>query len=123
MVLPALEGGAKLREHFVCRFDSWEQFTAAFRSEFALLDAKRRLKVELAQPTQHPEEYLRESVYAIATFYGRLGKEVTEAERVLRQMHPQLQDLAEGHIYKDLAELARAADGPSFSPRFSRLSK
>ncbi|KAL3195209.1 hypothetical protein MRX96_001880 [Rhipicephalus microplus] len=26
-------------------------------------------------------------------------------------MHPQLQDLAEGHAYNDLAELAKAADG------------
>ncbi|KAL3227062.1 hypothetical protein MRX96_048860, partial [Rhipicephalus microplus] len=47
-------------------------------------------------------------------FYDRIGEEVSEAEkvqRVLRQMHPQLQDLAEGHAYNDLAELVKAADG------------
>lgn len=110
VVPAALEGGVKLRGHFVRRFDSWEQFTTAFH-----FVAKRRLKAELEQHTQHPEENLKEPVYAIATFYDRLGEEVTEAEKVqqhmLRQMYPQLQDLAEGHAYNDFAELAGAADG------------
>ncbi|KAL3242107.1 hypothetical protein MRX96_021474 [Rhipicephalus microplus] len=114
VVPAALEGGAKLWWRFVRGFDSWEQFTAAFRSEFSSIDAKRRLKAELEQRTQHPEENLKEFIYAIATFYDRIGEEVSEAEkvqRVLRQMHPQLQDLAEGHAYNDLAELVKAADG------------
>lgn len=114
VVPAALEGGAKLWWRFVRGFDSWEQFTAAFRSEFSSIDAKRRLKAELEQRTQHSEENLKEFIYAIATFYDRIGEEVTEAEkvqRVLRQMHPQLQDLAEGHVYNDLAELVKAADG------------
>ncbi|KAH8037105.1 hypothetical protein HPB51_008529 [Rhipicephalus microplus] len=108
-VIPAvLEDGAKLWWQFVRGFDSWEQFTAAFRSEFSPIDAKRRLKAELKQRTQHPEENLKEFIYAITTFYERIGEEVFEAEkvqRVLRQMHPHLQDLAEGHAYNDLAEL------------------
>ncbi|KAL3200336.1 hypothetical protein MRX96_043448 [Rhipicephalus microplus] len=114
VVPAALEGGAKLWWRFVRGFDSWEQFTAAFRSEFSSIDAKRRLKAELEQRTQHPEENLKEFIYAIATFYDRIGEEVSEAEkvqRILRQMHPQLQDLAEGHAYNDLAELVKAADG------------
>ncbi|KAL3216865.1 hypothetical protein MRX96_032744 [Rhipicephalus microplus] len=114
VVPAALEGGAKLWWRFVRGFDSWEQSTAAFRSEFSSIDAKRRLKAELEQRTQHPEENLKEFIYAIATFYDRIGEEVSEAEkvqRVLRQMHPQLQDLAEGHAYNDLAELVKAADG------------
>ncbi|KAH8009842.1 hypothetical protein HPB51_020190 [Rhipicephalus microplus] len=99
---------------FVRGFDSWEQFTAAFRSEFSSIDAKRRLKAELEQRTQHPEENLKEFIYVIATFYDRIKEEVFEAEkvqRVLRQMHPQVQDLAEGHAYNDLVELVKAADG------------
>lgn len=114
VVPAALEGGAKLWWRFVRGFESWEEFTAAFRSEFASIDAKRRLKAELEQRTQHPEENLKEFIYAIATFYDRIGEEVTETEkvqRVLRQMHPQLQDLAEGHVYNDLAALVKAADG------------
>ncbi|KAL3178148.1 hypothetical protein MRX96_038668 [Rhipicephalus microplus] len=114
MVPAALEGGAKLWWRFVRGFNSWEQFTAAFRSEFSSIDAKRRLKAELEQRTQHLEENLKEFIYAIATFYDRIGEEVSEAEkvqRVLRQMHPQWQDLAEGHAYNDLAELVKAADG------------
>ncbi|KAH8028130.1 hypothetical protein HPB51_013177 [Rhipicephalus microplus] len=114
VVPAALEGGAKLWWRFVRGFDSWEQFTAAFRSELSSIDAKRRVKAELEQRTQHPEENLKEFIYAIATFYDRIGEEVSEAEkvqRVLRQMHPQLQDLAEGHAYNDLAELVKAADG------------
>ncbi|KAL3209540.1 hypothetical protein MRX96_038109, partial [Rhipicephalus microplus] len=90
-----------------------EQFTAAFRSSSRRW-RWRRLKAELEQRTQHPEENLKEFIYAIATFYDRIGEEVSEAEkvqRVLRQMHPQLQDLAEGHAYNDLAELVKAADG------------
>ncbi|KAL3211327.1 hypothetical protein MRX96_052065 [Rhipicephalus microplus] len=56
LVVPAaLEGGAKLWWQFVRVFDSWEQFTAAFRSEFSSIDAKCRLKAELEQRTQHPE--------------------------------------------------------------------
>ncbi|KAL3216984.1 hypothetical protein MRX96_032642 [Rhipicephalus microplus] len=75
---------------------------------------RRRLKAEPKQRTQHPEENLKEFIYAIATFYDRIGEEVSEAEkvqRVLRQTHPQLQDLAEGQAYNDLAELVKAADG------------
>ncbi|KAH8032159.1 hypothetical protein HPB51_023303 [Rhipicephalus microplus] len=42
VVPAALEGGVKLWWRFVRGFDSWEQFTAAFRSEFSSIDAKRR---------------------------------------------------------------------------------
>ncbi|KAH8039547.1 hypothetical protein HPB51_007449 [Rhipicephalus microplus] len=114
VVPAAIEGGAKLWWWFVRRFDSWEQFTATFRYEFSSIDAKRRLKAELEQRTQHPEEDLKKIIYVIATFYERIGEEVSEAEkvqRVLRQTHPQLQDLVERHAYNDLAELVEAADG------------
>ncbi|KAH8030155.1 hypothetical protein HPB51_006587 [Rhipicephalus microplus] len=68
VVPAALEGGTKLWWRFVRGFDSWEQFTAAFRSEFSSVDVKRRLQVELKQRTQHLEENLKEFIYAIAMF-------------------------------------------------------
>ncbi|KAL3182555.1 hypothetical protein MRX96_007229 [Rhipicephalus microplus] len=114
VVPAALEGGAKLWWRFVRGFDSREESSAAFYSELSSIDAKRRLKAELEQRTQHPEEKLKEFIYAIATFYDRIGEKVSEAEkvqRVLRQMHPQLQDLEEGHSYNDLAKLVKAVDG------------
>ncbi|KAH6942796.1 hypothetical protein HPB50_010738 [Hyalomma asiaticum] len=114
-VVPAtLEGSAKLWLRFVKTFASWEDFKAAFIAEFSSIDAKRRLKQELELRTQHPEENLKEFIYTIAAYYDRIGGEVPEAEkvdRVLRQMHPQLQDLVEGKQFANLAELAKAADG------------
>ncbi|KAG0434512.1 hypothetical protein HPB47_019048 [Ixodes persulcatus] len=90
------------------------QRTRGFRAEFASIDAKRRHKDESRHRTQHPEENLKEFIYTIADFYEKIKQEVPdfkEVHRVLRQMHPQLQDLAEGTQYANLSELAKAADG------------
>lgn len=114
VVPAALDGSAKLWWRFIGNFGSWDDFKTAFRAEFASIDAKRRLKDELRHRTQHPEENLKEFIYTIAEFYERIGEEVPDSEkvdRVLRQMHPQLQDLAEGTQYANLSELAKAADG------------
>ncbi|KAH6927864.1 hypothetical protein HPB50_009753 [Hyalomma asiaticum] len=114
VVPAALEGSAKLWLRFVKTFASWEDFKAAFIAEFSSIDAKWRLKQELELRTQHPEENLKEFIYTIAAYYDRIGGEVPEADkvdRVLRQMHPQLQDLVEGKQFSNLAELAKAADG------------
>lgn len=114
VVPAALEGSAKLWWRFVGVFATWEEFTQAFRAEFASIDSKRRLKEELQQRTQHPEENLKEFIYVISAYYDRIGETVPEEEkvqRVLRQMHPQLQDLAEGSTFTTLRELATAADG------------
>ncbi|KAH9378315.1 hypothetical protein HPB48_000526 [Haemaphysalis longicornis] len=100
----------------------WNSAKTALVSEFSSVDAKRRLKEELDQRTQHPEENLKEFIYTIAAYYERIGEEVPESEkvnRVVRQMHPQLQDLAEGKSFATLAELAKAADeahGASLAP-------
>ena len=114
VVPAALEGSAKLWWRFVGAFNSWDEFTKAFSAEFASIDSKRRLKEELEQRTQHPEENLKEFIYVISAYYDRIGEPVTEEEkvqRVLRQMHPQLQDLAEGSSFTTLKEFAAAADG------------
>ncbi|KAG0445055.1 hypothetical protein HPB47_000696 [Ixodes persulcatus] len=110
----ALEGSAKLCWSFISDFVSWDDFKTGFRAEFASIDAKRRHKDELRHRTQHPEENLKEFIYTIADFYKRIKQEVPaskEVDRVLRQMHPQLQDLVEGTQYANLSELAKAADG------------
>lgn len=114
VVPAALEGSAKLWLRFVKSFSSWDDFRASFIAEFSSIDAKRRLTQELELRTQHPEENLKEFIYTIAAYYDRIGGEVPESEkvdRVLRQMHPQLQDLVEGKQFANLAELAKAADG------------
>ncbi|KAG0429183.1 hypothetical protein HPB47_023864 [Ixodes persulcatus] len=114
VVSAALEGSAKLWWRFIGDFGSWDDFKTGFRAEFASIDAKRRLKDELRNRTQHPEENLKEFIYTIDEFYERIGEEVPDSEnvdRVLRQMHPQLQDLAEGTQYANWSELAKATDG------------
>ncbi|KAH6928308.1 hypothetical protein HPB50_014117 [Hyalomma asiaticum] len=96
-----------------CAPQSSEDSKAAFIAEFSSIDAKRRLKQELELRTQYPEENLKEFIYTIAA-YDWIGGEVSESEkvdRVLQQMHPQLQDLVEGKQFANLAELAKAADG------------
>ncbi|KAL3199533.1 hypothetical protein MRX96_013856 [Rhipicephalus microplus] len=81
VVPAALEHGANWWWRFVRGFDSWEQFTAAFRSEFSSIGAKRRLKAKLEQRTQHPEENFKKFIYAIATFYGCIREDVSESEK------------------------------------------
>lgn len=56
----------------------------AFPREFPPFDLKRRLKEELRRCTQHPEEYLKQFIYVIASFYERLGEPVTDSEKVNR---------------------------------------
>ncbi|KAH7952243.1 hypothetical protein HPB52_020498 [Rhipicephalus sanguineus] len=114
VVPAALEGSAKLWLRFVKLFSSWDDFRASFIAEFSSIDAKGRLTQELELRTQHPEKNLKELIYTIAAYYDRIGGEVPKSEkvdRVLRQMHPQLQDSVEGKQFANLAELAKAADG------------
>ncbi|MDD9362562.1 MAG: hypothetical protein PV344_06540, partial [Anaplasma sp.] len=89
VVPAALESSAKLWFRFTENFADWQAFVTAFRREFAPIDFKKRLKEELSVRTQHPEENLKQFIYAIAEYYERLGEKVTDAEkvnRVLRQM-------------------------------------
>lgn len=114
VIATALEGSAKLWYRFAGPFESWDGFAEAFKKEFASIDEKLRLKQELDERTQHPQENLREFIYVVAAYYERIGENVLDSEkvdRVLRQMHPDLQDLAAGSTFKDLKELAAAADG------------
>lgn len=70
------------------------------------------MKQELEEQTQHPQENLRQFIYVVTAYYERIGENVPESEKVdpvLRQMHPELQDLAAGSTFADLKALA--ADG------------
>lgn len=114
VVPAALQGSAKLWFRFTEDFADWSTFATAFRKEFAPVDEKKRLKEELRLRTQHPEENLKQFIYVIASYYDRIGDDVTEAEkveRVLEQMHPQFQDFCAGKTFASLKELAQAADG------------
>lgn len=114
VITAALDGSAKLWHRFAGPFATWDAFVTAFRREFASADEKKRLKEELEARTQHPEENLKEFIYVISEFYDRIGEEVADdvkVDRVLRQMHPQLQDLVAGSTFSSLKALADAADG------------
>ncbi|KAL3189925.1 hypothetical protein MRX96_020264 [Rhipicephalus microplus] len=110
----ALDGSAKLWHRFAGPFATWDAFVTAFRRKFASADEKKRLKEELEARTQHPEENLKEFIYVISELYDRIGEEVADdvkVDRVLRRMHPQLQDLVAGSTFSSLKALADAADG------------
>ncbi|KAH9371892.1 hypothetical protein HPB48_019336 [Haemaphysalis longicornis] len=114
VIATALKGSAKLRYCFAGTFESWDSFAEAFKKEFASVDEKLRLKQELDELTQHLQENLREFIYVVVAYYERIGENVPESEkvdRVLRQMHLDLRDLAAGSTFLDLKALAAAADG------------
>ncbi|KAG0411938.1 hypothetical protein HPB47_010934 [Ixodes persulcatus] len=81
VVPAAVQGSAKLWFRFTENFVDWSMFATAFRKKFAPVDEKKRLKEELRLRTQHPEENLKQFIYVIASYYDRIGDDVTEAER------------------------------------------
>ncbi|KAH7981471.1 hypothetical protein HPB49_024447 [Dermacentor silvarum] len=75
---------------------------------------RQRVMTATVTTAPHPEENLKEFIYVISAYYDRIGETVPKEEnvqRVLRQMHPQLRDLAEGSTFTTLRELATEADG------------
>ncbi|KAH8023794.1 hypothetical protein HPB51_017164 [Rhipicephalus microplus] len=105
---------AKLWHRFAGPCATWDAFVTPFRREFASDDEKKRLKEELEACIQHSEENLKKFIYVISEFYDRIGEEVADdvkIDRVLRQMHPQLQDLVAGSTFSSLRAMADAADG------------
>ncbi|KAG0433317.1 hypothetical protein HPB47_020034 [Ixodes persulcatus] len=81
VVPAALEGSAKLWWRFIGDFGSWDDFKTGFRTEFASIDAKRRLKDELRHRTQHPEENLKEFIYTTPNFMRESGKRCPTRKR------------------------------------------
>ncbi|KAH7945520.1 hypothetical protein HPB49_011832 [Dermacentor silvarum] len=109
----ALDASAKLWYRFAGPFESLDAFADTFRKECASVDEKLRFKEKLDRRTQHLEENLKEFIYVVAAYYDRISEEVPESvkvDRVLRQMHPQLQALAEGSTNPNLKALTAAAD-------------
>ncbi|KAG0422757.1 hypothetical protein HPB47_001450 [Ixodes persulcatus] len=113
VVLTTLEKSAKLWWRFAGGFDNWDDFKVSFLAEFAPIDGKRRLKEELKLRMQHPHKNLKQFIYVISEYFDRIGDDVPDIKKVecaVRQMHPQLQDLAAGMELANLKELAKSAD-------------
>jgi hypothetical protein len=112
-VLPvALVGDANLWWKFRGEFCSWEDFVRAFQAEFNAPDYVDRLQRELNDRTQHPDEPLGRFIRVIASFYERLGLDVSEAtmiRRICTQMHPTFRVLTHGQTFTSLQQLTAAA--------------
>ncbi|KAG0422448.1 hypothetical protein HPB47_001729 [Ixodes persulcatus] len=81
VVPAALQGSAKLWFRFTEDFADWSTFATALRKEFAPVDEKKCPKEELRLRTQHSEENLKQLIYVIASYYDRIGDNVTEEEK------------------------------------------
>ncbi|CAN7952207.1 unnamed protein product, partial [Ixodes pacificus] len=89
-----------------------EQFRKAFRQEFLPADYERRMRRELEQRTQHPDESLLEYVRAMQELFELAEPSAPQAERVervIRQAHPTFAAYLRGSRFRDLNELASEA--------------
>lgn len=86
-------------------------FMKEIQLEFVPSDYKQRLKWELRQRTQHPQESLYHFIRVISEYYDRIREDVLDDAKVStarRVMHPQFQDLAENMQFKNLQAMAKA---------------
>lgn len=89
-----------------------DQFREAFRREFLPADYERRMRRELEQRTQHPDESLLEFVRAMQELFELAEPSAPNAERVervIRQSHPTFAAYLRGGRFRDLNELASEA--------------
>lgn len=89
-----------------------DQFREAFRREFLPADYERRMRRELEQRTQHPDESLLEFVRAMQELFELAEPSAPNAERVervIRQSHPTFAAYLRGSRFRDLNELASEA--------------
>lgn len=94
------------------QLSSIEQFRKAFRQEFLPADYERRMRRELEQRTQHPDESLLEFVRAMQELFELAEPSAPNAERVervIRQSHPTFAAYLRGSRFRDLNELASEA--------------
>ena len=94
------------------QLSSIEQFRKAFRQEFLPADYERRMRRELEQRTQHPDESLLEFVRAMQELFELAEPSEPNAERVervIRQSHPTFAAYLRGSRFRDLNELASEA--------------
>ncbi|KAG0424395.1 hypothetical protein HPB47_028384, partial [Ixodes persulcatus] len=89
-----------------------DQFREAFRRECLPADYERRMRRELEQRTQHPDESLLEFVRAMQELFELAEPSAPHAERVervIRQSHPTFAAYLRGSRFRDLNELASEA--------------
>ncbi|KAG0415822.1 hypothetical protein HPB47_007003 [Ixodes persulcatus] len=89
-----------------------DQFREAFRREFLPADYERRMRRELEQRTQHPDESPLEFVRAMQELFELAEPSAPHAERVervIRQSHPTFAAYLRGSPFRDLNELASEA--------------
>lgn len=94
------------------RSRSMEDFRAKFRDEFLPANYEYRLRRELEQRTQHPDESLLEYVRAMDELYRLaepLATNAEKVERVTRQAHPTFAAYLRGGGFRNLDELASEA--------------
>jgi len=89
-------------------FNTWEEFKTKLRAEFQAVGYKEDLRRELEDRTQGPDEPLTVYIRIIMDYYERLGENTPEAtvvDRILRQMHPEYQQVFFGKQVRTLREL------------------
>jgi len=89
-------------------FNTWEEFKTKLRAEFQAVGYKEDLRREIEDRTQGPDEPLTVYIRIIMDYYERLGENTPEAtvvDRILRQMHPEYQQVFFGKQVRTLREL------------------
>ncbi|KAG0432145.1 hypothetical protein HPB47_021115 [Ixodes persulcatus] len=100
------------------QLSSIEQFRKAFRQEFLPVDYERRMRRELEQRTQHPDESLLEFVRAMRELFELEKPSAPNAERVERvsgQSHPIFAAYLRGAGFKGTADPWRHSGRTSVS--------
>jgi len=89
-------------------FNTWEDFKTKLRAEFQAVGYKEDLRREIEDRTQGPDEPLTVYIRIIMDYYERLGDNTPEAtvvDRILRQMHPEYQQVFFSKQVRTLREL------------------
>ncbi|KAM7281264.1 uncharacterized protein ISCGN_005783, partial [Ixodes scapularis] len=108
----ALTGDASRWRRLQRPFLSMADFRTRFREEFLPPDYEMRIRDELANRTQHPDESLLEYVRAFQELYSRAEPSASDAEKVARAIqrcHPRFTAYLRGRDFADLEALAREA--------------
>ncbi|KAM7281503.1 uncharacterized protein ISCGN_006091, partial [Ixodes scapularis] len=108
----ALTGDASRWRRLQQPFLSMADFRTRFREEFLPPDYEMRIRDELANRTQQPDESLVEYVRALQELYSRAEPSTSDAEKVaraIRQCHPRFKAYLRGRDFADLEALAREA--------------
>lgn len=117
-VLPvALRGNAERCRQLQPLFQSWNQFVAAFLEEFLPVASEYRIRRELGTQTQHPEEGLRDYVWAMQKLFrwDPTAPEAIKVSHVMQRCHPCFKQylLGRSFPFEELARFAQQIAEPS----------